>query len=182
MPLDAFLQFDAGSGVAAPKLDGETQDKIMKAKSPVPFDISNWSFAIKQDVSIGSGAGGIGAGKVSFDPFKVTKQIDNASSTFFKTCCTGGHYEKAHLMIRKAGSTGGGSGSGDIYLQFDFLMLFVSNVSWSHNDPTPQEEITFDYGALQVNYKPQVKSGALESNFITTAWNRVKNNSSFILD
>lgn len=173
MPLDAFLVFQ-GTGASAPEIEGETKDKVMKEKKA--FDISNWSFAITQDVSVGSATGGIGAGKVTFEQFKVTKSIDKASPLFFHTLCTGGHYKDAVLMIRKAGAKAGASG--DIYLRFSFKLVFVANVSWSHNDPSPTEDITFDYGALQVEYFKQMPDGTLGP-AQTTAWSRVLNNNTF---
>src|SRR5215469_6389743 len=100
------------------------------------------------------------AGKVEFQPFKITKQVDKASPDFFMTCCQGGHYEKCSLFIRKSGGAAGRSGV--IYLKFDFLMVFVTEIGWSHDDTAPKEEITFDYGAVRVSYSRQLKSGQLE--------------------
>ena len=80
-------------------------------------------------------------------------------------------------MIRKAGGAAGQSGSK--YLQFDFKMVFVSNISWSHNDPSPNEEITFDYGALQVHYWPQTKTGAVAGPDKHSAWSRLLNSTEF---
>ena len=182
MALDAFLQFTKGGGVAAPEIEGETLDREMQRLHPkpnTPFDIQNWSFGVSQDVNIGSATGGIGAGKVNFDPFKITKAIDKSSPYFFGTMCTGGHFEKATLMVRKAGAVA--DQSGGIYLQFDFLLVFVTNVSWSHSDPAPTEEITFEYGALQVGYKPQTRQGQLGA-LIQHAWSRVINTQDFKIE
>ena len=154
MALDAFLQFK-GEGASAATIEGETLDKIMGKESPKPFDLQNWSFSISQDVNVGSASGGMGAGKVKFEQFAITKQIDKSSPLFFHTCCTGGHYDEVNLLIRKSG--GAKDQSGDIYLQFNFKMVFVSNIAWTHADPAPTEAITFDYGALRIKYKPQAK-------------------------
>jgi len=174
--LDAFLQITKGGGTAAPDIKGETLDREMRRLNPTPFDLQNWSFGISQDVNIGSATGGVGAGKVNFEPFKVTKAIDQSSPSFFGTMCTGGHFDSAKLMIRKAGAVA--DQSGGIYLQFDFLMVFVTNVSWSHGDPAPTEEITFEYGALQVNYWEQAKQGLLQA-VKHTKWSRVQNSDDF---
>ncbi len=135
-----ILATHQGRGVAAPEIIGETLDREMRRLYPspnTPFDLQNWSFGISQDVNIGSATGGIGAGKVNFDPFKITKAIDKSSPHFFGTMCTGGHFEKATLMVRKSGAVA--DQSGGIYLQFDFLLVFVTNVSWSHSDPRPRK-------------------------------------------
>jgi type VI secretion system secreted protein Hcp len=178
MALDAFLQFKGGD--LATEIKGETQDRDMQKLSPRPFDISTWTFGVSQDVNIGSSSGGAGAGKVTFDDFKITKQIDNSSPLFFGTCCTGGHYDDVSLKIRKSGAVK--DKSGGIYLQFDFKLVFVTNITWSHNDPSPTEDITFAYGALQVQYWQQQKTGSLATAPATTSWSRVLNNDAFALE
>jgi len=175
MAVDAFLQFKNG-GVAGQPIKGETFDKQMRSMDPPPFDIQSWNFGVTQDVNLGSATGGIGAGKVNFNPFKITKAIDQASPNFFGTLCTGGHYEDVVLYMRKSGTSPkkGGTPDQDCYLKYEFKMAFVTNISWSHNDPAPNEEITFEYGALQVSYKKQKKDGSLDAEK-KTAWSRVLN-------
>jgi type VI secretion system secreted protein Hcp len=172
MAIDAFVQFKGG-GIAAQPLNGETQDKAMKTYSPTPFDISEWSFGISQTVNIGSATGGAGAGKVSFDPFVIKKVVDQSSPSFFSTLATGGHYQCVNLLLRKSGSVK--DKSGGIYLEFNFYMAFITKIDWSHDDTAPTEEITFDYGALQVSYKMQKPSGELDSSIKQAAWNKLKN-------
>ena len=157
MALDAFLQFTDGGNPGAVTLHGETQDLEMKLLDPKPFDISTWTFGASQQVNVGSSSSGIGTGKVEFQPFKITKQVDQASPYFYQTCAQGGHYEQCTLLIRKGGGVKGQSGM--IYLRFDFKMVFVTQINWSHDDTAPKEEVTFDYGALRVAYSPQSRKG-----------------------
>jgi type VI secretion system secreted protein Hcp len=172
MALDAFLQFK-GKGTSAAEIEGETQDVVMKKETPPPFDLQDWRFGISQEVNVGSASGGIGAGKVTFEQFSVTKNVEKSSPLFFLTCCTGGHYDHCILSIRKAGTDP--KKSGGVYLRFDFKLVFVANIAWSGDDsPAPKEEITFDYGALQVTYQPQKKDGSLEPE-LNAAWSRVLN-------
>ncbi|HWE72374.1 MAG TPA: type VI secretion system tube protein Hcp [Stellaceae bacterium] len=158
MALDSFLQFNDGGHAGAAVLNGETQDIEMKDLKPRPFDISTWTFGASQQVNVGSSSSGIGAGKVEFQPFKITKQVDTSSPFFFQTCAQGGHYEQCTLFVRKGG--GAAARSGIIYLRFDFKMVFVTQINWSHDDTAPKEEVTFDYGALQVTYTRQKKDGS----------------------
>jgi type VI secretion system secreted protein Hcp len=190
MAIDAFLQFNDNSHAGAAKIDGETQDVLMKTLKPRPFDISAWSFGASQQVNVGSSSSGIGAGKVEFQPFKVTKQVDQSSPNFFQTCAQGGHYEECTLYIKKGG--GSANASGTVYLRFDFKMVFVTEIGWSHDDTAPKEEITFDYGALQIAYTRQLASGAPKKKIETadgssknpggeacTAWSKLLNNKEF---
>jgi type VI secretion system Hcp family effector len=169
MALDAFLQFSDGGHPGAVTLDGETQDIDMKKLKPTPFDISTWTFGASQQVNVGSSSSGIGAGKVEFQPFKITKQVDKASPFFFQTCAQGGHYQQCTLYVRKGGGTAERSGS--IYLRFDFKMVFVTEIAWSHDDTAPKEDITFDYGAMRITYSPQQRSGAPKAAITTDASN-----------
>jgi len=172
MAIDAFVQFN-GEGASAQQLNGETQDKSMKALKPTPFDISEWSFGISQTVSMGSASGGASSGKVSFDPFTIKKVVDKSSPYFFATLCTGGHYKTVNLLVRKSGVAAGKSGA--IYLEIDFYMAFITKIDWSHDDTAPTEEITFDYGAMQISYKKQMPTGGLDTKTQTTAWNKLNN-------
>jgi len=180
MALDAFLFFK-DKGAAGDDIQGETQDKFMRTNfgGNIPFDLQAWSFGLSQDVKIGSASGGVGAGKVTFEQFKVTKAIDKSSPSFFLTCCNGGHFGTVSLMIRKSGTDP--KQSGGIYLQFDFKLVFVSNIAWSHADPAPTEEITFDYGALKITYKKQDPKGILVAppDGGQAMWSRILNNTDF---
>jgi len=194
MALDAFLQFNdnKGSQRGAAKLDGETQDIEMKNLSPRPFDIQTWTFGASQQVNVGSSSSGIGTGKVEFQPFKVTKQVDSASPFFYQTLAQGGHYEQCSLFVRKGG--GVANRSGIIYLRFDFKMVCVTQINWSHDDTAPKEEVTFDYGALRVAYTAQNKDGTPEapidhkkkdaegSGGIGQSWSKMLNNNKFAVE
>lgn len=176
MAIDAFLWFST-PGPGGVDIEGETLDKDMKEQfKPPPFDISTWNCGLTQDVNVGSGSGGMGAGKVTFNPFKITKAIDKSSPLFLQTCCSGGHYDEVHLMVRKSGTDK--KRSGGIFLQFSFKMAFVTNISWSHNDPSPTEDIEFEYGAMQVMYKMQKRDGSLADEK-KTEWSRVLNKKDF---
>src|SRR5579859_4727696 len=178
MAVDAFLQF-AETGATGVVLDGETKDKEMSGKSPVPFEIQDWKFSVSNITNIGSASGGGGAGKCKFEAFTVKKNIDTASAMCFLTCCVGGHFNQVNLYVRKAGGTA--EQSGQTYLQFGFKMVAVSQIGWSHGD-VPTEDITFEYGAIQIIYTPQDSKGALTSTPITDQWSQITNTADFIVD
>jgi Type VI secretion system effector, Hcp len=57
----------------------------MTAPKPAPvrrglFELEDWSFDIEQTLSIGSQSTGSGAGKVTFNPFSITRRFDHASA------------------------------------------------------------------------------------------------------
>jgi type VI secretion system secreted protein Hcp len=174
MAIDAFLQFsEPGS---APPLAGETQDQYFKKPKdggPACFELKNWSFGATNTASIGSATLGAGAGKATFAPFNVTKTVDVATTALFRTLCVGGHYQKLKLWVRKAG--GDQNQAGAWYLQWEFMMAFVQDVSWAHNDEGPEETVNFVYGAMRFTYKAQAQTGLLTAGDSVGSWSQVLN-------
>src|SRR3978361_420805 len=66
------------------------------------FEIEDFSFDIEQTLNIGSQSTGAGAGKVTFNPFSITRKIDCASPTFFEYACSGTAFQMVSLGIRKS--------------------------------------------------------------------------------
>jgi type VI secretion system Hcp family effector len=115
------------------------------------FEIKDFSFGIENPTTIGSAAGGTGAGKIKFNEFTITKNIDSASPVFFKNCCAGTHYDTVVIDMRKAG--GDPKSAGKPFLQYKFDTVFTTKIDWSGpGDEGPEESITFVYGKLQVKY------------------------------
>ncbi len=140
------------------------------------FEIEDFSFDIEQTLNIGSQSSGAGAGKITFNPFSITRKIDKASTVFFEMACSGTAFQQVTLALRKSVGTGGGGGlvAGQVFLRFDFKLVAVKTISWSHDDESPKEEVTFEYGGLQIRYNQQDASGQLKDIF-TGGWNRVRN-------
>jgi len=202
MAFDSYMQFIPATGKPLP---GESQvvldtstDTLANAAPALTagtlFEIDDFSFDIEQVLNIGSQSSGAGAGKVTFNPFSITRKTDRASPVFFMMCCAGQHFSQVTLCLRRAGgatdSSGGeanaGKGSatmssGTTFLRFDFALVAVKTISWSGSDgdEAPKEEITFEYGALMVQYIQQQVTGANESGVKSGSWNRIYNNNNF---
>lgn len=135
------------------------------------FEIADYSFDIEQVLSIGSQSSGAGAGKVSFNPFSITRNIDKSSPDLFQNACSGKPYANVGLGLRKSA---GGNVSGTFFLQFIFKLVAVKTISWAHDDESPKETTTFEYGGLVIRYGQQNADGTIP-NIIAKGWNRVKN-------
>ncbi len=135
------------------------------------FEVEDYSFDIEQVLSIGSQSTGAGAGKVTFNPFSITRKIDCASPTFFQMACSGKAFKTVGLGMRKSA---GNTASGVMYLVFTFKLVAVKTVSWAHDDEAPKETVTFEYGGLVIQYAQQKPDGTLMPQ-IAGGWNRVKN-------
>ena len=180
MAIDAFVAFQQYSGGVW--LDSESQvdlshDTEPLASTPTPltkgkiFEIEDFSFDVAQTLNIGSQSSGAGAGKVTFNPFSITRKVDKASPLLFQMTCSGTPFETVVLALRKSA---GGSTPGAVFLRYEFKLVAVKTISWAFNAESPKEVVTFEYGGLQVRYSPQSADGKLGTP-IPGGWNRVKN-------
>lgn len=196
MAIDAYMCFQQYGGAwltAESQVDlSKNNEPLMTAPFAIPstpssgtvpnvgpgiFEIEDFSFDIEQTLNIGSASSGAGAGKVTFNPFSITRKIDKCSPHFFQLACSGTPFQLVTLALRKsagAGTAGAGNVSGLIYLRFDFKLVAVKTISWSQDDESPKETVTFEYGGMMVNYSQQKADGSMTA-AIAGGWNRVKN-------
>ena len=135
------------------------------------FEVEDYSFDIEQTLGIGSQSTGAGAGKVTFNPFSITRKVDKSSPIFFQNACSGKAFKSVYLGMRKSA---GNDATGAFFLVFQFKLVAVKTVGWAHDDEAPKETVTFEYGGLIVNYGQQAPNGQITTLF-NGGWNRVKN-------
>jgi type VI protein secretion system component Hcp len=187
MAIDSYMMFQTYDGNWQ---DAESQVHVGKENDKLSspqglqegkvFEIEDYSFDIEQTLSIGSQASGAGAGKVTFNPFSITRNIDKLSPKLFQMACSGTPFKMVSLFLRKSvGSTGTGGGSQDVsgqtYLRFDFKLVAVKTIEWAHDDEAGvKETVTFEYGGMVIRYCQQNPDGSFGP-AIPGGWNRVKN-------
>jgi type VI secretion system secreted protein Hcp len=124
---------------------------------PCVFEIQSFSFGVGNPTTIGSGTGGADSGKASFHDISITKRIDSVSPILFKNTATGEHYKQVIIHMRKAGGD-----QQSEFLTYTFGTVFTTKIDWSGpGDQGPQEQITFVYGTLKIDFKPQKPDGTL---------------------
>jgi type VI secretion system secreted protein Hcp len=176
MAFDSFLYFQSGVDTYLPKGESaDTQFSEFKA-----FEIKSFNFSLQNNVTISSQSMGAGAGKAVFEKFKFQKSIDRGSPTLFGACSAGKHIDAAVLVLRKAGGASADAFQ-PCYLVFKFLFCYIDTVSWSGSsgDDVPTEDVSFAYGALQINYKMQNAQGVLVGNPFQASWSQVNNRAVF---
>src|SRR3978361_2299685 len=185
MAVDGYMYFQNYQRLGGGYLKSESQVDLSKNSEPLCkqlkftdvnganglFEIEDFSFDIEQTLNIGSQSTGAGAGKVTFNPFSITRKIDISSPKLFAAACSGTPYQTVALGLRKSA---GGKVSGRMYLVFLFKLVAVKTISWSYDDESPKETVTFEYGALQVYYTPQNPDGKMGA-ILPSGWNRVRN-------
>lgn len=180
MAIDSYMYFQSYDNSF---LQSETQNVVLGSKDGLNatfaaaneahglFEVEDYSFDIEQVLNIGSQSSGAGAGKITFNPFSITRKTDVASPVLFQEACTGTPFKNVGLGLRKSA---GGKTSGVFFLVFTFKLVAVKTVSWAHDDKSPKETITFEYGGLVVQYAQQKPDGSFLPP-VVRGWNRVRN-------
>ena len=121
-------------------IDGIATDTVS-----APFE--SYSFSVANIGSQASGSGA-GAGKVTFNPFSITKKTDKASARLLKACITGQLIAKVTLELLPAVQ----KGTASPFLVVVLKDVFVSTISEAGNvhGGVPLEEIVFSFRSFQV--------------------------------
>ncbi len=151
MAFDTFIVIDDGAVVK-----GETRDSVYAAKGGI--EIFSFSWGASNPTTVGSN-GGLSGGKVSISSFNIMKRTDSASPTLLSNCCTGTHFKKVEVFMRKA--TGDKQ---EVFLRYTFTDVMVESVQWSGSsggDDTPTESVSLAFAKVEVGYKPQKEDNTL---------------------
>src|SRR5690349_3197452 len=119
MAFDTYMNIDEGKVVK-----GEATAKDMSGF----FEIYSFSWGASNPTTVGTGATGLAAGKVSVSSFNIMKKSDNSSPLLFSACCAGQHYKTAKVVLRKATGTDGGQKP---FLTYSFTDVMVESIQWS---------------------------------------------------
>ena len=154
MAVDMFIKIGSIKGEA---VDHKHKDEI---------DVLSWSWGMSQSGSMHVGGGG-GSGKVNMQDLSFTKYIDKSSANLMLACCKGDHIDEALLTVRKSG------GKPVEYLKIQLKDLLITSVSTggSGGEDRLTENVTLNFGQVQVDYQPQKKDGSPDGGAITMNWN-----------
>jgi type VI secretion system secreted protein Hcp len=133
------------------------------------FEIEDFSTDIAQTVTIGASSG-TGTGKVNFSPLHITRKVDKQSPTLFLDICQGVPLKYVDILQRRASA----DGSGQVFFVLGFGTVLLSDLSWSHDEDTPMETVTLQYGEMWLAYRQQNPDGSLGP-WIIKGWNRITN-------
>jgi type VI secretion system secreted protein Hcp len=147
-------------------LKGEAKDHKHKES----IDVLAWSWGLSNSGSAHIG-GGAGAGKVNVQDLSFTKYIDSSSTALGLACCTGKHFDKATLTVRKAGD------KPLEYIKITMEEVMVTSVSTggSGGEDRLTENLTLNFAKVKLEYQKQGKDGAAEGGASTMAWNIQEN-------
>jgi type VI secretion system secreted protein Hcp len=143
MAVDMFMKIGS--------LEGESKDSKHKAD----IDVLAWSWGMSNSGSAHVG-GGAGAGKVNVQDLSFTKYIDKSSPDLMLACCNGKHFDKATLVVRKAGE------NPLEYLKINMEEIIITSVSTggSGGEDRLTENVTLNFAKVKVEYEEQTKTGS----------------------
>ena len=145
MAVDYFLKIDG--------IDGESEDS--KHKGEIQLESFSWG-----ETQTGTAAGGRGggAGKVQVQDFNVVSRVSKASPKLMLACAVGEHIKQAIMTARKAGK------DQLEFLVYKFTDLLISSYQTggsSGGDVVPTDQVSFNFGRIEVEYRPQRPDGSL---------------------
>ena len=142
---DAFLKIEG--------IEGESGDS--KHKGEIQIESFSWS---ESQTGTAAAGGGMGAGKVAMQDIHFTKKVDKASPKLMLACADGEHIKKATLTCRKAGK------DQQEFMKWTFSDILVSSYSIGAStagDHLPMEQLSMNYGKVELEYKEQKSDGTL---------------------
>ncbi|MGA2400946.1 MAG: type VI secretion system tube protein Hcp [Syntrophobacteraceae bacterium] len=145
MAVNIFLKIEG------PTVEGES----VVAKHEKEIDIYGWSWGMTQSGSMHVATGG-GSGKVSVQDIHISKKVDKSSTVLMKHCSSGQHFDKATLMVYKAG------GDQPVeYMKIVMDKVIISSYSTGGNegDDSINESLSLNFSKYKVTYTPQLATG-----------------------
>jgi type VI secretion system secreted protein Hcp len=182
MAIDAYMFFQKYDGTYVTSESQVDMDNIVTGDQIAPlfqaanksnglFEVQDYGFGTEQVYNLSSQSKGLGAGKITFQDFTINRKIDISSPQMYQFSCNGTAFKTVMLGLRKSA---GDDKAGLFFLAFEFKMVGVKTIAYSHDDESPKEAMSLVYGALCMKYVQQKNDGSKggESGY---GWNQQKN-------
>jgi type VI protein secretion system component Hcp len=134
----------------------------------IVIEVQSASFEGEQTLNIGSQSSGAGAGKVTFNPFSITRKPDANSATFWADMCSGTAFKSIAFTATEAGASAP-------FLTFTMGLAAIKTLSVNATETGGAlETITFEYGQATYGAALQNPDGSL-GKVVTAGWDVTKN-------
>lgn len=162
MAFDAFLKIA--------EIPGESTDDAHADW----IEVLSYSMGVSQTASgSASSGGGASAERADFQDFSIVKALDKASPKIFLACANGTHISEVVLELCRAG------GDKLLYMEYKLTDCMVTSYrpggSAQGGETLPMEEVSFNYGKIELTYTQQQLTGGGGGGKIATGWNLVTN-------
>lgn len=160
MAMDSFLLLSNG-------VLGESEDAVYEKG----IDVLSWSWGLSNAGTTHMASGG-GGGKANIQDLSLTKYVDLSSNELIKRCSNGSHFDKARLVVRKAG------GEAPVeYYSINMEMVMVTSYQtsgMSDGSDRMTESLTLNMRRFEIVYKLQEVDGASGTEAMAT-WDAARN-------
>lgn len=139
-----FLKF-------TPDVEGESKDN----ENTGWIEIESFSYGISNPSYAQSGSGASG-GQATFADLSLAKRVDKATAALLLKAASGQHFDKAELVLYKAG------GEGRVkYLEITLEKVYITSYSLGGSDGSgvPMESISCSYSQIRQKYTLQDDQG-----------------------
>jgi type VI secretion system secreted protein Hcp len=111
------------------------------------IDIVSWSWGVSNPTTIGSGTGGLSAGRVTVSDLNLMKFADSATPRLLDGAAQGTHFPKATFSVRR-------SSDGFEYLRIRLEDVLVSSDQLSAGGDRPAESVSLSFARVVLDYTP----------------------------
>jgi len=154
--MDAFLKIEG--------IEGESMDDKHKGE----IEILSYSWGVMQAAAgVASTAGSLSAGRAQFQDLSIVKLLDKASPKLALACATGEHLKSAVLSLHRAG------GEKELYMEYKLTDVLITSVrpgGSSEGETIPMEEVSMNYGKIELKYVPTKVEGGRGSGSVVAGW------------
>lgn len=158
------LQLDAANGKATIYLRMILTAGAVKpgapGSQPTKFPLTSETWSVTNSTTPGSATGGAGSGKVTFNPFSITRKVDRASPLFFQYAAIGTKVKTATIVVLPPG------GPPTVSIRYELGQVTVSSDAQSNSVGRSTETITLAYQSITENY---LENGKVVSTFSANA-------------
>lgn len=165
-----FITF--GQAVGAQNISGgvtiEIDTEPTETRVQNAFYIYGIETGIENPITIGSGSGGAGTGKATFNEITLVMKADKAGVPLYFMSATGGHFSDAMVWIFEPGTN-------KVLMTYHYGLVFVADVTDTHTGATGDgllREVTIAVGATRWTYTDPTTRQVIER-----TWNQVTNSS-----
>lgn len=161
--------FDAFLKIAT--IPGESTD----SKHTDWIEVLSFSWGVNQGHGgAARSTGGAGAGgRAEHQDFRITKYLDKASPKLFLSCSNGEHISEVTLALHRA------TGDKQKYMEYKMSDVLVSSLtpagSSKSADEIPLEEISFNYGKIELTYTATDHKTGKAAGDVKANWSLVEN-------
>src|SRR5688500_12272034 len=127
----------------------DVEGEAMQGNHVGEIEILSFSWGASNPTTVGSGTGGLSAGKAEVSRFNIMKKSDKASPVLFQACCNGKHFADAVVTLNKASGERGQSP----FLKYTFTDCMIESVQWSGStggDDTPTESVSIAFAKVEI--------------------------------